>query len=392
MRAGAPAAFEDASWDELVDVGHAAWGTRRSERYWKLVREAAGPSGASGGGGAGAPVAVVPHRGLAGDRARSRADEVCARATSRAAAAGSGGSKTLDREGPDHSGLAPPRCRLPPMAGRMVGRRRAPALWALLWAALAAHPVRLPMRPEAAPPAAFLTGPDRAVAGRRGGAALRRAADRSRLEKEAGATEGFLDGILDFFGKKAQARAQSDPDATKRREEATVSMQKALKPLRLSVIAGADDDGAPLRREAPIAVLQAKAKQGLLIFAATSEQALLDVLLSMRISADEFKERNILVVPALFSAETRMLIDFSPRFSKSKMLNQGGVALIAAGAEERAIWGEMFADEFVEAASQGVAAMAKAQGIAFIVRRSGQVARRGVGRPDWAAVFADLGI
>lgn len=223
-------------------------------------------------------------------------------------------------------------------------------------------------------------------------ASTRRMVNPGSLEQEGMATEGFLDGVLDFFGQKKQ-QAQADPAALERREAATVAMQKTLKSLRLKVIAGEGEDGSPLRREAPIAVLQQQANQGLAIFAATNERALLDVLLSMRISAKEFAERNLLVVPCLFSLESRTLLDMSDTFSKSKLLNQGGVALPAVGDDEaRATWGEMFAGEFAEAESQGVQELAKAQGIALIVQSSGQVARRGVGRPEWSSVFADLGI
>jgi len=217
--------------------------------------------------------------------------------------------------------------------------------------------------------------------------------NRQRLEEEATAVDSFFRSVTDFFSPKPQEPTPEELEAAERRKEASLATEKALRPLKLSVLAGIDEEGAPLRRAAPIAVLQSQAKQSLAIFAATEEQALTDILLSLRISAREFAERNLLVVPVLVSLETKTLMELSPKIRASKLLNQGPVALpVAASEEDSSEWGTMFAREFFEAEDQGMGEQAEAQGLALLVRSSGEIVRRGVGRPDWQAVFSDLGL
>lgn len=214
-----------------------------------------------------------------------------------------------------------------------------------------------------------------------------------RLEQEAGAVDGFFRSVTDFFSPKPSKPTPEDIEEAQRREDASLTTQKALRPLKLSVLAGTDDEGAPIRRAAPIAILQSQADQSLAIFAAVSEQALTDVLLSMRINAREFAQRNVLIVPALVSLESRTLVELSPKLMTSKLLNQGAVALPAPlGELDGSTWGDLLAKEFEAADRQDVGALARSQGIALLVRKDGGIARRGVGRPDWQAVFRDLGI
>jgi len=218
-------------------------------------------------------------------------------------------------------------------------------------------------------------------------------ASRERLEKEANAAADFFKSVTDFFSQKPEEPTPAELAAMERREAASVAAQEVLKGFRLAVVSGQDDDGAAVRRQAPIGVLQAKAGQSLAFFTATTEKVLTDVLLSMRIEQKEFSERNLLVVPVLVDLESRALLDLSERMLKSKLLNQGSVALPAMASEEdRAKWGDVFADEFAEAQVQGQGPQAISQGLAVLMRSDGQIVRRGVGRPMWKSIFVDLGI
>lgn len=248
------------------------------------------------------------------------------------------------------------------------------------------------------PPAAWVgLTPSSPVSTRFAGVARRAQGgyDRKKLEKEATASADFLKGFQNFFGGGGQPQeaSQDQKDAVERRRMNSIAIEKALRPQALNILTGEDEEGNPMRRPAPIAVLQTEAKQSLAIFAATKEEALLDILLSMRISAKDFAERNVLVVPVLIDRETKKLIDLSPKIMKAKLMKQGAIAIPAPEDEEdRSVWGELFAAEFDEAELDGMGAVAASQGLALLVRKTGEIARRGVGRPDWSVIFQDLGI
>ncbi|CAK0808172.1 unnamed protein product, partial [Prorocentrum cordatum] len=107
--------------------------------------------------------------------------------------------------------------------------------------------------------------------------------------------------------------------------------------------------GAPVRRPAPIAVLQVQAEQCLALYISTEEQTLFDVLLAMRFQKRQFEERNILMVPILVSSDSCSLVELSPRLSGSKLLNQSYVAVPAPkNDEDREAWGQLLAREFSE--------------------------------------------
>mmetsp|Transcript_99512 Transcript_99512/g.252843 ORF Transcript_99512/g.252843 Transcript_99512/m.252843 type:complete len:287 (-) Transcript_99512:67-927(-) len=246
-------------------------------------------------------------------------------------------------------------------------------------------------RPGAVPRGDIAAGT--ALGGRIGIPAVRRWARKEDLEKEATSVPDFVKSVMNFMSPKPQEPSPMEAAAIRRQQAALDEVQERLQDLRLGVVSGQDDDGKAVRRAAPISVLQAKATQSIAFFAATSEQALTDVLLSMRINAKEFSERNVLVVPVLIEPKSRSLLDFSERMLGAKLMSQGGVALPAPTSEEdRGTWGKIFGDEFAEADSQGQGAQAAAQGLALLVRSDGQIACRGVGRPIWKTVFAELGI
>jgi len=216
--------------------------------------------------------------------------------------------------------------------------------------------------------------------------------DPERLKQEAAATEGFLKAVTDFFRPQAPEPSQEEINAVERREKASIQAEKVLRELRLSVLVNGED-GEPLRRSAPIGILQSLGQQHLALFAGVQEQALRDVLLSMRLSAKDFAERNILVAPVLISMEEGSLVDLSPQLMKSKLLSQVGLALPSPDDDEdRSSWGQLFVEEFVEAQEQGVWEQAQDQGLAVLVNKNGKIVRRGVGRPDWQIIFNELGI
>jgi len=267
-------------------------------------------------------------------------------------------------------------------AGRAQGHLRVPVRLTILAACAALQRASL---------VAFAPSSGAVAAGRRR-TLLHSGPNRERLKEEATALDGIFRSVSNFFNPEPPPPTKAEIEAAERLEEANVEVEKALRSLRLGVQTGTTDAGAPLRRAAPVAVLQSQAQQSLAIFASTREGALRDVLLSMRISAREVSERNILVVPVLFSSEERELLELPPQLKSSKLLNQAGVALPEGGGEDAGVWGGLFADEFAEAEAQGMGDQAAAQSLALLVDRTGKIVRRGVGRPDWQAIFADLGI
>lgn len=219
------------------------------------------------------------------------------------------------------------------------------------------------------------------------------ASQRSKLEGEATAASDFFKSVVGFFGGGDDKPTEEQIAAEEKRKEVSLRHEEELKSLRLAVVAGTDDDGAPQRRPAPIGILQEQAKQSLAIFAAPREQALQDLLLSMRIAAREFEERNLLVVPALVSLEDRTLLELSPTMQNSRFVNRAEVALPAPKTDkDRLAWGELLAAEFEGARDQGYGDQAEAQGLALLVNSAGQIVRRGVGRPDWQVIFNELGM
>lgn len=225
-------------------------------------------------------------------------------------------------------------------------------------------------------------------------ATLRRASgnyNRQKLEEEASFTAGVVKSVQDLFKPKVEEPSQEELDARARREESSQATLEALRSLKLSVLAGTDDDGRPQRRAAPISVLQSQAKQSLVIFAAVNEQLLTDLVLSMRIAANDFAQRNLIVVPALVSLEQKLLIDLPEKLRNTKLMSQGSVAFPALTAEGAAAqWGSLLADEFREADEQGMGEQARRLGLALVLGRDGDLRRRGVGRPNWEVVFKEV--
>mmetsp|Transcript_10301 Transcript_10301/g.32497 ORF Transcript_10301/g.32497 Transcript_10301/m.32497 type:complete len:291 (+) Transcript_10301:90-962(+) len=227
------------------------------------------------------------------------------------------------------------------------------------------------------------------------GAVARRAGgpDRKKLEEEAMATENFFRSVTNFFNPRPQGPTEEEIQVAERRKALSAATKKALERLKVSVVAGVDNEGNAIRRSAPISVLQNQARQNLAIFGTTSEEGITDLLLSMRISASQFAERNILVVPVLVNLDTKVLLELSDEILDSKLMKQGAVALPdPKNDEEVREWGLMMAKEFVEAWDQGMGPQAEIQGLGLLLKRDGEIVRRGVGRPEWQAIFSDLGL
>jgi len=215
----------------------------------------------------------------------------------------------------------------------------------------------------------------------------------ARLEKEATVTDDFFRAVTNFFSPKPPEPDPEEVRLAQKRRESLAQMEKSLRPLKLSVNTGTDDDGQTVRRTAPISVLQTRGDQSMVIYAALNEEVITDVLLAMRIAAKEFSERNILVVPALVDTKSKELVELSPKLLATKLMQQQNVALPAAKNEqERYAWGSPLAAEFAEAVDQGMGQVAKDSGLALLVRRSGEVVRRAVGRPEWEKIFTELDI
>jgi len=217
--------------------------------------------------------------------------------------------------------------------------------------------------------------------------------DRKKLEEEAMATENFFRSVTNFFNPRPQGPTEEEIQVAERRKALSAATKKALERLKVSVVAGVDNEGNAIRRSAPISVLQNQARQNLAIFGTTSEEGITDLLLSMRISASQFAERNILVVPVLVNLDTKVLLELSDEILDSKLMKQGAVALPdPKNDEEVREWGLMMAKEFVEAWDQGMGPQAEIQGLGLLLKRDGEIVRRGVGRPEWQAIFSDLGL
>jgi len=213
----------------------------------------------------------------------------------------------------------------------------------------------------------------------------------AKLEKEASVMDDVFRQVSNFFSPKAKEPDPEEVRLAQKRRDSLLEVGKSIRPLKLSVNTGTDDDGQTVRRTAPISVLQTRAEQSLVIYAASNEEVITDVLLAMRISAREFEERNLLVVPALVDTKKREIVELSPKIMASKLMQQKAVALPAAKNEqERYAWGAPLAAEFAEAVDQGMGKAATDSGLALLVRRTGEVVRRAVGRPEWEKIFTEL--
>eukprot|EP00931_Biecheleriopsis_adriatica_P009851 TRINITY_DN110943_c0_g1_i1.p1 TRINITY_DN110943_c0_g1~~TRINITY_DN110943_c0_g1_i1.p1 ORF type:complete len:294 (+),score=60.65 TRINITY_DN110943_c0_g1_i1:46-927(+) len=221
---------------------------------------------------------------------------------------------------------------------------------------------------------------------------LRASYDRKKMMKEASFTEGLMRDFSKMFAPKAPEISPEDQEEEARREASCERVEEALKPLKLSVLAGEDSEGEPQRRAAPIRVLQSQAKQSLALFVVPQgrESLITDVLLSMRLEAKDLSERNLLVVLAIVDVEGKSVVEFPTQIRNSKLMRQPSIALpFGASEQESAAWGELLAAEFQEADEQGFGDKARETGLALVVTRDGEVARRGVGRPNWKVVFQD---
>lgn len=235
-------------------------------------------------------------------------------------------------------------------------------------------------------------------AGREGQARARSAVsrqaafDKKRLEKEAMFTADLWQSFVNWINPRPQ-QSEAELAAAERRYQAVLAAEADLQTLRLSVVAETDEGGARTRRSAPISVLQSQAKQGIAIFAAVRAEVLQDVLLAYRLAARDFADRNVLLVPALVSLETRSLEDLPDKMRAAKVFNEGVVALPSPSSfEDRATWGRILVSEYNEAEAQGAGEQALSAGWSLLLRKDGTLVRRGVGRPDWQAVFEDLGV
>eukprot|EP00933_Yihiella_yeosuensis_P074002 TRINITY_DN82818_c0_g1_i1.p1 TRINITY_DN82818_c0_g1~~TRINITY_DN82818_c0_g1_i1.p1 ORF type:complete len:291 (+),score=63.06 TRINITY_DN82818_c0_g1_i1:22-873(+) len=212
--------------------------------------------------------------------------------------------------------------------------------------------------------------------------------DKEKLENEATWAGDVMRGLSDFFNPKTK---EEDPKEVARRVQSSESTEKAIQSLKVSVVAGTDEEGAPQRRDAPISILQSKAKQSLVIYAAVKEQLMTDLALSMRLAADQFNQRNILVIPVLYSVAEAKAIEMSSQVRGSKLMSQKSVALPSiTSAEDAAAWGVAIDGEFKEAVAQGSDDKAELGGLVLIVSNDGTLLRRGVGRPNWEVVFRDV--
>lgn len=213
----------------------------------------------------------------------------------------------------------------------------------------------------------------------------------ARLQKEASVTDDFFRSVANFFSPKPPEPDPEEVKLAQKRRDSLLELEKRLRPLKLSVNTGTDDDGQTVRRTAPIPVLQTRADQSMVIYVAVNEEVITDVLLAMRIASKEFSERNLLVVPALVDTKSREIVELSPQLMASKLMQQQAVALPAAKNEqERYAWGAPLAAEYAEAVDQGMEKFAQDSGLALLVRRSGEVVRRAVGRPEWQKIFTEL--
>lgn len=218
--------------------------------------------------------------------------------------------------------------------------------------------------------------------------------DRERLNNEATFAEGLVRSFEGFFQPDEPQLSPEEQEAQDRQQASSEATAQALQSLRLNVQAGEDDEGLPLLRAAPVSVLQSKAKQSVVIFAVPvgKEQLITDVLLSMRIEAKGFSERNVLVAPAIVDLTSRRLVELPPNIRASKLLRQKPIALpLETSGEETATWGEVLSAEFEEAELQGTNEVME-MGLAVIVGREGDILRRGFGRPSWKVVFSETDV
>ncbi|CAJ1364793.1 unnamed protein product [Effrenium voratum] len=85
--------------------------------------------------------------------------------------------------------------------------------------------------------------------------------DRKKLDKEATFAEGLVRQFSDLFKPEQKEPSPEELEALQRQEESSEATAKALQSLRLQVLAGEEDEqGVPIRRAAPISVLQSKAR------------------------------------------------------------------------------------------------------------------------------------
>mmetsp|Transcript_60587 Transcript_60587/g.113161 ORF Transcript_60587/g.113161 Transcript_60587/m.113161 type:complete len:280 (-) Transcript_60587:59-898(-) len=216
--------------------------------------------------------------------------------------------------------------------------------------------------------------------------------DKDKLMSEASFTEGAMRSFSDLFRPKEAEMTPEEVEEQLRQQASSAVTENAMQGLRLQVMSGEEDEeGLPIRRAAPISILQEKAKQSIVFFAVTKEkeQLITDVLLSMRIEAKDISERNLLLVPAIVDISSKMLLEYPPNIRDAKLMRQKSVALPVSSDGQASAWGELLAAEFQEADEQDIGDQVRQSGLALVVKSDGSIVRRGVGRPQWKVVFAD---
>mmetsp|Transcript_2627 Transcript_2627/g.6789 ORF Transcript_2627/g.6789 Transcript_2627/m.6789 type:complete len:300 (-) Transcript_2627:727-1626(-) len=174
------------------------------------------------------------------------------------------------------------------------------------------------------------------------------------------------------LGYRIDSRAAVDVTSEPRGVLSDVEAAERIDRLaRLEVVVGAED----MTRTASLATLQTKANQNVVILggpATVVDDALTDALIQQKL----LSRAECLVVPVRLDADDVRKIDTA-----------GFVATPAP--DDRAKWLDYLKDEIDTAVQQG-AGDAGDVGVVIAVRNDGTVARRGIGKPPWTAVIADL--
>ncbi|CAE8585016.1 unnamed protein product, partial [Polarella glacialis] len=80
--------------------------------------------------------------------------------------------------------------------------------------------------------------------------------NKDKLEKEAFFTGDLFKSWQGLFKPKEVEMTEEELDAVAKREARSLAAEKALTSMKLNVLAGEDEEGVPLRRPAPIGILQ----------------------------------------------------------------------------------------------------------------------------------------
>uniref|UniRef100_A0A7R9WKJ5 Uncharacterized protein n=1 Tax=Pseudictyota dubia TaxID=2749911 RepID=A0A7R9WKJ5_9STRA len=177
--------------------------------------------------------------------------------------------------------------------------------------------------------------------------------------------------------EKKLERKKADKKIAKAMEARESSLSELTLKIRVS------EDGKETK-EAPVAAVQSGAKQHMIIVAG-ERKAIRDALLSANLMQMDFALRDVIIIPYEIGAEVEKLSRPSGGFGERPTWESANYVAECVGDG----WKDYIGAEMADAVEQN-GEQVKEEGIAIVVKNTGKVIRRGVGRVPWREMVDEL--